>query len=229
MSDEYLAIPIRDRDAGAPAHASLRTPDGLELRGFGIYVGLDESAAQAAGVDVAELVDDVQRALTDIPGAQTFASVVLAPEGTPTSTPLDVVRIALAEPSLGERQPEAGLVVDLARHQVTVDGRGILLRYREHALLDHLVRNRGHVLDRAALQASLIAEGAGEVHDRTIDVYLQRLRRRIEPYGEIIRTIRGRGYRIDPHPDLEVIDLRHAPPTEPPDRSRHRDGTNGGT
>jgi DNA-binding response OmpR family regulator len=50
-----------------------------------------------------------------------------------------------------------------------------------------------------------VAEGADEVLDRTIDVYLQRLRRRLGPYDEIIRTVRGRGYRMDPHPELHVV------------------------
>ncbi|MEN2742457.1 winged helix-turn-helix domain-containing protein [Microbacterium sp. X-17] len=209
MSGDYVTIPVWAADAAGPVHPHLRAPDGLEVRGFGIYVGIDESVAHAAGVDVVELVDGVRRALTDIPGTQTFASVVLAPEGTPTA-PLDVVRTALAEPSHGDATPTAGIVVDLARHQVSVDGRALQLRYREQALLDHLIRHRGEVLDRPALQAALRAEGVGEVFDRTIDVYLQRIRRRIEPYGDIIRTVRGRGYRVDPHPDLRVIE--HASP-----------------
>jgi DNA-binding response OmpR family regulator len=88
---------------------------------------------------------------------------------------------------------------------LTVDGEVVTLRYREHVLLRHLVRHRGEVLDRGALQAALLAEGADEVLDRTIDVYLQRLRRRLGPYDEIIRTVRGRGYRLDPHPELRVV------------------------
>lgn len=199
MSSEYVSIPVGEAGAGAPPPSGGPRPDGWEVRGFGIYVGVDETAA---GVDVDALVGDVQRALTAVPGTRTFASVVLAPEGDPAA-PLDLVRTALAEPSLA-RSAVRGVVVDLDRHQVLVDGRVVPLRYREQALLAHLVRHRGRVLDRPALQAALRAEGADEVSGRTIDVYLQRVRRRLEPYGEIVRTVRGRGYRIDPHPELHV-------------------------
>jgi DNA-binding response OmpR family regulator len=214
MTDEYVAVPlerfeaVEDRRRGAPG-----SPEGgLAVRGFGVYVGIEGSAERAAAINIAALVADVQRVLTGVPGARTFASVVLAPEGTPAPA-LDVVRTALAEPSLAATvatagsaaSARAGVVVDLARHRLTVDGEVVTLRYREHVLLRHLVRHRGEVLDRGALQAALLAEGADEVLDRTIDVYLQRLRRRLGPYDEIIRTVRGRGYRLDPHPELRVV------------------------
>jgi len=208
MSAEYVAIPW---EGGAGAQPPpLRAPRGLGVRGFGIYVGLDEGAADAAGVDVATLVGEVQRAITDIPGAATFASVVLAPETAP-EPPLDVVRTALGEPSL--RQAAArrvtrahGVVVDLARHRVSVDGRPVTLSFREHALLTFLVEHQGEVHDRQRLLAALLGETDGEpIGERTIDVYLQRLRRRLDPYGDVVRTVRGRGYRLDPHPDVTVV------------------------
>jgi DNA-binding response OmpR family regulator len=203
---DYVAIPWE----GAQPHPPLPTPQGFGLRGFGIYVGLDERAADAAGVDVAALVGDVQRTITDIPGAQTFASVVLAPPEA-TEAPLAVVRSALGEPSLqrtGEpRTPRAdGVVIDLARHRVSVDGRPVSLSFREHALLTFLVEHQGEVHDRQRLLTALLGETEGEpIHERTIDVYLQRLRRRLSPYGEVVRTVRGRGYRLDPHPDVTVV------------------------
>lgn len=205
MPTDYVAIPWE----GAPSHPPLPTPRGLGLRGFGIYVGLDEEAADAAGVDIASLVGDVQRAITGIPGAETFASVVLAPPDAPDA-PLAVVRSALGEPSLQHpaRRPvlSEGVVVDLARHRVTVDGRIVGLSFREHALLTFLVEHQGEVHDRQRLLTALLGETAGEpISERTIDVYLQRLRRRLHPYGDIVRTVRGRGYRLDPHPDVTVV------------------------
>ncbi|AYF98019.1 winged helix-turn-helix domain-containing protein [Protaetiibacter intestinalis] len=209
MTVEYVAIPWEAGSRPRPG-APIAAPAGLEFRGFGIYVGLDGATADAAGVDVATLVSDVQRALTDIPGAATFASVVLAPEGE-DAAPLDVVRTALGEPTVSRAPapaptPQHGVVVDLARHRVSVDGSAVHLTYREQALLNHLVRHQGVVHDRRSLLVALTdTDNPDDIGERTIDVYLQRLRRRIAPYAEVIRTVRGRGYRLDPHPDVTVI------------------------
>ncbi|QEO08914.1 winged helix-turn-helix domain-containing protein [Protaetiibacter larvae] len=221
MGADYVAIPW---EGSAHPHAAgvapLAAPTGLALRGFGIYVGLDEATAGAAGVDIGELVDDVQRALTGIPGAETFASVVLAPEGAQVAA-LEAVRTALGEPSvhrgsaLAARRSE-GVVVDLARHRVSVDGEPVHLTYREQALLTHLVRHQGVIHERRALLAALAGgDEPDEISERTIDVYLQRLRRRLAPYGDVIRTIRGRGYRLDPHPDVAVIGAAPGAPAAP--------------
>ncbi len=208
MTTEFVAIPW---ERGASTRTPVAPPAGLGYRGFGIYVGIDESRAADAGVDVGALVDDVQRALTDIPGAETFASVVLGPETD--APPLAAVRTALGEPTvrretIASASPTArpGLHIDLDRHRVCVDGTPVKLTYREQALLDHLVRNQGVTHDRPALLAALAeADGTDDLGERTIDVYLQRLRRRLHPYGEVIRTIRRRGYRLDPHPDVTVV------------------------
>lgn len=99
-----------------------------------------------------------------------------------------------------------GVVVDLARHRVSVDGAPVHLSYREQALLTFLVRHQGVVHERRALLTALAAsDGPVQISERTIDVYLQRLRRRLNPYGDVIRTVRGRGYRLDPHPDVRVV------------------------
>ncbi|WP_167052282.1 winged helix-turn-helix domain-containing protein [Salinibacterium sp. ZJ77] len=211
MSAEFVAIPW---EGGSRSHAPLAPPAGLGYRGFGIYVGIDEHRAADAGVDIGALVDDVQRALTDIPGAETFASIVLGPETD--APPLTAVRTALGEPSArraaaptppaGATPPKTGLHIDLDRHRVCIDGSPVRLTYREQALLDHLVRNQGVTHDRPALLAALAAaDGTDDIGERTIDVYLQRLRRRLAPYGEVIRTIRRRGYRLDPHPDVTIV------------------------
>jgi len=212
MPAEYVAIPWEGTRNRVTPPRPIAAPAGLELRGFGIYVGLDETRADAAGVDVAALVDEVHQALTDIPGAETFASVVLSPEGE-HAAPLEVVRTALGEPSV-RRSPTAapasapthGVVVDLARHRVSVDGSPVHLTYREQALLTYLVQNQGVIHDRRTLLAALAdADGPDDLGERTIDVYLQRLRRRLAPYSDVIRTVRGRGYRLDPHPDVAVV------------------------
>ncbi|MGO7983720.1 winged helix-turn-helix domain-containing protein, partial [Rhizobium johnstonii] len=93
-----------------------------------------------------------------------------------------------------------------ARHRVWIDGAAITLSYSELALLAYLVLHPGVLHTRSGLIEALFSTSAGEqIGHRTVDVYLQRLRRRLDPYGDIIRTVRGRGYRLDPHPDLRVV------------------------
>ncbi|HEX2029419.1 MAG TPA: response regulator transcription factor [Nitriliruptorales bacterium] len=92
----------------------------------------------------------------------------------------------------------AGVRVDRARHEVTVDGRKVQLPPKEFDLLELLVENSGLVLTRG----QLIDEVWG--HDyvgdtKTLDVHIRRLRTRIEhdPHQpRRILTVRGVGYRF---------------------------------
>lgn len=207
MSGDYVAVPW----SGAGDAHPMPAPSGFALRGFGLYVGLDQTAADAAGVDIGALLGEVRRRVEEVPGASSFASVVLAPSDA-SDIPLEVVRTALAEPSHQHPAPppsgipNVGIVVDLARHRVTVDGQPVSLSFREHALLRFLVEHQGEVHDRQRLRHALAGETHGDpISARTIDVYLQRLRRRLHPYGDVVRTVRGHGYRLDPHPDVRVV------------------------
>ncbi|MFT4029718.1 MAG: winged helix-turn-helix domain-containing protein [Protaetiibacter sp.] len=150
----------------------------------GIFVELDDRS----GVEFEERVADVRRALAGVPGVRVVAAS--PPPAAPATAPIRA----------------SGVVVDLARHRVWVDGRPVNLSFREHALLSYLVEHQGEVHDRRRLLSALVGETDGDpISERTIDVYLQRLRRRLEPYGDIVRTVRGRGYRLDPHPDVTVV------------------------
>lgn len=209
MAAEYIAIPW-EGGARTLGHRPIEAPAGLAFRGFGIYVGLDQNTTEAAGIDLGAVIRQVENVLTALPRTETFTSLVLAPEGEPTP-PLDAVRAALGEPT-AQQDPAptspktSGLVVDLARNRVSIDGSPVHLSYREQALLTYLVEHQGELHDRRALLTALAtADGSEEIGERTIDVYLQRLRRRLAPYAEVIRTVRGRGYRLDPHPDVTVI------------------------
>jgi DNA-binding response OmpR family regulator len=47
-------------------------------------------------------------------------------------------------------------------------------------------------------------------NERTIDVHIRRLRAKLGAYDDIVRTVRGSGYRFDRHADV-VIRSGHAP------------------
>jgi DNA-binding response OmpR family regulator len=42
-------------------------------------------------------------------------------------------------------------------------------------------------------------------NDRTIDVHVRRLRSKLGRFEDIVRTVRGEGYRFDAHPDVTVL------------------------
>jgi two-component system, OmpR family, response regulator TctD len=87
------------------------------------------------------------------------------------------------------------LVFDAAASRVTADGQPVDLRSRELRLLEVLVSSPGKVFSKAQLMDKLygLAEDASE---NAIEVYVGRLRRKIQDGGVIIETVRGLGYRL---------------------------------
>ncbi|HWL78456.1 winged helix-turn-helix domain-containing protein [Microbacterium sp.] len=202
-------------------------PVGTAPRGFALYVGIDEAKAAASGVSLGVLVDALRRTLAELaPNAETYATVALAPVGS-GGRDVDVVRLALHEPSAvarakqqepdeDERTP-AGVVVDISRKRVLIDGESAAFTFKEFELLQYLVLREGRTIERAELVSSLW-QGAGEDDvpgERTIDVHVRRLRAKLGRYEDIVRTVRGVGYRFDRHADV-VIRYGHGSPS--PDR-----------
>jgi two-component system, OmpR family, copper resistance phosphate regulon response regulator CusR len=103
------------------------------------------------------------------------------------------------QPLLPERINVGTLTIDTRRRQVHVRKREVPLTAKEYALLEYLVRHAGNVVSRAD-----IAEHVWDVHydplSNVIDVYIQRLRRKLDVPGaeSIIRTRRGEGYQLAP-------------------------------
>ena len=90
------------------------------------------------------------------------------------------------------------LLIDRARHEVLRSGRRIALTTVEFRLLVALVEAEGRVLTRDALLDSLYGSADGDTVDRTIDVYVRRLRERLGDAPEhprYVATVRGVGYR----------------------------------
>jgi DNA-binding response OmpR family regulator len=91
-----------------------------------------------------------------------------------------------------------GLMVDLGRRVVEIDGRQVQLTYVEFELLRTLAGHPGRVYSRRMLLESLW--GAADYREpRTIDVHVRHLREKLEPdpaEPEYILTVRGVGYRF---------------------------------
>ncbi len=208
----HAAPPAPTTPAAAPKIRAV--PTGTEARGFVLYVGLDEAKALEAGTDLGTVVEALRKLTAQlVPGAETYAAVALAPVGA-GGRDVDVVRLALQDPSalakhrqVTEVEPaaRAGIVVDLSRKRVTLDEVTAPLTYKEFELLQYLVLREGRTIDRAELISSLWSAGDDDVpNERTIDVHVRRLRSKLGAYEEIVRTVRGVGYRFDRHADVSI-------------------------
>ena len=98
-------------------------------------------------------------------------------------------------------QPEtievADLKIDTRSHQVNRASAMIELTAKEYALLEYLARRTGHVVSRAEI-ANHVWDENFDPFSNLIEVYIQRLRRKIDDRHELklIRTLRGEGYRL---------------------------------
>jgi two-component system response regulator MprA len=112
---------------------------------------------------------------------------------------LDEIRVRLA--ALLRRTPgtgaetTAGAVLDPARHALVVGDTEVSLTPTEFRLVGRLMASPSTVVRRQALVAAGWPHGA-MVTDNTIDSYVRRIRRKLEPLGVAsIKTVRGVGYR----------------------------------
>jgi two-component system phosphate regulon response regulator PhoB len=88
-----------------------------------------------------------------------------------------------------------GVRIDRVRHRADVQGRELDLTPTEFRLLECLLRQPGRAFTRSQLMDTAIGEGA-VVLERTIDVHVKSLRRKLGAAGEFIETVRGVGYRF---------------------------------
>ena len=92
----------------------------------------------------------------------------------------------------------ADLVIDVDRHEVRRGTDRIALSAAEFRLLVALVEGGGRVLSRELLLDTLHGAGESEALDRTVDVYVGRLREKLGDDAEhprYVATVRGAGYR----------------------------------
>lgn len=85
--------------------------------------------------------------------------------------------------------------LDIKSHIVTVDGETVELTLKEFELLRMLMKNAGTVITRDALLESVWGyEETGET--RTVDVHIKTLRQKLGSGSDIIKTVRGVGYKV---------------------------------
>ncbi len=102
-------------------------------------------------------------------------------------------RAANPEPA-GDIIELAGIKIDKRCHQVSVEGQPLPLTPTEFRLLETLVRQPGRAFTRYDLMDAAVGDTI--VLERTIDVHIKTLRRKLGDAGQHIETVRGVGYRF---------------------------------
>jgi DNA-binding response OmpR family regulator len=113
------------------------------------------------------------------------------------------VRTVLRAVSQSPEQPQVlrfgDLEIDISSMTVQVQGRSVLTTVREFRLLEYMANHRGRVLTRDQLLDAVWKE-TPFVTPRSIDVYIRRLREKIEhdpQRPQYLKTLRGIGYRFE--------------------------------
>ena len=88
-----------------------------------------------------------------------------------------------------------GLVIDREKMTFTVKGRPVSLTKLEFNILAYLMENRGKAFSRDRLLSGAW-QGEAFVVDRTVDVHIKSIRKKLGKYRELLETIRGTGYRF---------------------------------
>jgi DNA-binding response OmpR family regulator len=171
------------------------------LDGFAVMRAVRESAA------VPILMLSARGGTVDrIAGIATGADDYLPKPFSPAELVVRVQAILRrASPSAAsiERRVLADLVIDRGRHEVRRRDDRIELTHAEFWMLVALVDAGGHVVSRDGLLDALYGRGEADVMDRTVDVYIRRLREKLGDDADeprYVATVRGAGYRamIDP-------------------------------
>lgn len=88
-----------------------------------------------------------------------------------------------------------GVMIDRRRFVATLNGQPLALTKSEFKLLETLIRQPGRVFGRAELVDAALGEDT-MVLDRTIDVHVRALRKKMGDAADLIETVRGVGYRF---------------------------------
>jgi two-component system response regulator CpxR len=118
------------------------------------------------------------------------------------------VRAILRRTQSGQRDPltaieSGGVRLDPATRQVTMNGREVDLTTIEFDILEVLIRVAGHVVSRDEI-AQRFYNRPATPYDRSIDVHISHLRKKLDAPTDLIRTLRGIGYQfasLDPEPE----------------------------
>jgi two-component system phosphate regulon response regulator PhoB len=121
----------------------------------------------------------------------------------PFSPRVLLARVKAALRRIENRQPEAkgetisahNITIDVARHKVDVEGAAVELTFTEFKVLQLLASQPGRVFTRYQIVDAVHGDDY-PVTDRSVDVQIVGLRKKLGESGQYIETVRGIGYRF---------------------------------
>ena len=202
------------------------TSSGLETRGFerpsNFWRELDKSLPSLVLLDIMLPEEDGLEILSKLRGRADTARlpvIMLTARGTEYDKVLGLDRgaddyiakpfgimelisrvralLRRSEPEGTEGELEVGkLRLSPSTHTVTAGGEPVTLTYKEFELLTLMMSKPGKVLTRDKILRTVWGvEFDGE--SRTVDVHIRTLRAKLGPFGEMIKTVRGIGYKME--------------------------------
>jgi two-component system response regulator QseB len=186
-ADAALADEVYDLlllDLGLPGREGLAVLKGLRDRGSRLPVVIltarDAVDDRVAGLDAG--ADDYVVKPFDLKELEARLRAVLRRRAGRASSVIEHGRLSL----------------DLASHELRRDGVPVPVSPREFALLHALLEHPGRILSRAQLEERLYGWGE-EVGSNVVEVHIHSLRRKLG--AELIRNVRGVGYRVPEDPE----------------------------
>ena len=96
------------------------------------------------------------------------------------------------------RLSHGAMTLDLSAHQMRYNNRVVPLRPNEFRLLAHFIEHPDRLFTRSQL-ITMLGKDCEAIDERTVDVWIGRLRRSLKAYGvpDQLRTVRSMGYVLD--------------------------------
>ncbi|WP_350309627.1 response regulator transcription factor [Aquariibacter lacus] len=192
---------------GEPVPASLKSdPYDLLILDIGL-AGIDGfetlRRVREAGIETPVLVLTARDAIEDrVHGLETGADDYMV---KPFSLAELVARVrVLTRRHRSRRDSEltmGSLRMDLVAQRAWIGSQPVELSVREWAVLEYLLGRVGHVVAKEQILQSISGWGE-QLSENAVEVYVSRLRPKIEPAGLRIRAVRGFGYLVEEQPEL---------------------------
>jgi DNA-binding response OmpR family regulator len=192
-----LAAALREKPDVVVVDLMLPGIDGLEVCRA---LRADERTAQIPVIMLTAKTSESDRIVGLELGADDYVTKPFSPRELAARIKAVLRRVAQRQPTLDFIR-HGDLAIDLVRHEVVCEDKSVSLTATEFRLLQFLASRPGRVFSRGEIIDAALGKDVA-VLDRTIDVHVMALRRKLGNCGEWIETIRGFGYKFQEDKDL---------------------------